>query len=39
MTEKPKEIIILCVECDGKGYTEKGQCETCKGEGQIRYKD
>lgn len=39
MTEKPKEIIILCVDCDGSGYTKKGKCETCKGKGQIRYKN
>lgn len=28
--------IIICPECDGSGYTNKGKCKICKGTGEIK---
>lgn len=31
--------IMICPECDGRGFTlEKGKCEFCKGDGQLKYE-
>lgn len=38
LTQKNGMEIMVCPECDGKGYTEKGKCKICKGSGELKFE-
>lgn len=38
VTKKNGVEIVICPECDGRGFTEKGKCKICKGTGELKFE-
>lgn len=34
-----RQKFAICIECDGKGYSDKGICKVCEGSGQIKWEE